>query len=116
LRVIVDKGVIQRRMRCFADADGRRLRARLVESSREADPVDGVVRVYTLHLDAGVQPKSLTVRNALVFEQFSTEQNLVLVLVLVLAMPGGRRRSLDFSARDDTPQTRRSDSARPKRC
>lgn len=138
-RVVVDKGVIQWRVRCFADdlekglrafanaptfmlttdrradsletayfnakvlvdADGRRLRARMVESSREADVVGGAVQVYTLRLDAGVQPKSLTVRNSLLFEQFSTEQN----LVLVLAMPGERRRSLYFTTSDDAPQT-----------
>ncbi len=138
-RVVVDRGVIQWRVRCFADdlerglrafanapafvlttdrradslvtayfnarvyvdADGRRLRARLVESRREVDIVGGAVQVYSLRLEAGAQPKSLTVRNALLFEQFSTEQN----LVLVLAMPGGRRRSLYFSANDDSPQT-----------
>ena len=138
-RVVVDRGVIEWRVRCFADdleqglrafanaptfvlttdrradslvtayfnarvfvdADGRRLRARLVERSREADIVGGAVQVYTLRLEAGAQPKSLTVRNALLFEQFRTEQNLVLVLV----MPGGRRRSLYFAANDDSPQT-----------
>ena len=138
-RVVVDRGVIEWRVRCFADdlekglrafanaptfvlttdrradslvtayfnarvfvdADGRRLRARLVERSREADIVGGAVQVYTLRLEAGAQPKSLTVRNALLFEQFRTEQNLVLVLV----MPGARRRSLYFAANDDSPQT-----------
>ena len=138
-RVVIDRGVIQWRVRCFADdlekglrafagaptfvlttdrradslvaayfnsrvlvdADGRRLRARLIASSREADIVGGAVQIYTLRLDAPSQAKALSVRNALLFEQFSTQQN----LVLVVARPGERRRSLYFAANDDSPQT-----------
>ncbi len=87
--------------RVQVDANGRRLRARLLQSSREVDPVGGAVQVYVLQLDAGTQPASLTVRNALLFEQFPSEQN----LVVVLAMPGDRRRSLYFAAGDDVAQT-----------
>ncbi len=87
--------------RVQVDANGRRLRARLLQSSREADPVGGAVHVYVLQLDAGRQPASLTVRNALLFEQFPTEQN----LVVVLAVPGDQRRSLYFAASDDIAQT-----------
>ena len=87
--------------RVFVHADGRRLRARLVERTREADVVGGAVQIYTLRLDAGTQPKTVTVRNGLLFEQFSTQQN----LVILVAMPGKRRRSLYFAGHDDTAQT-----------
>jgi hypothetical protein len=83
------------------DADGKRLSARLLQSSRERDPAGGTVQIYVLQFNAVAQPKSLTVRNALMFEQFPTEQN----LVILLAMPGERRRSMYFAASDDVAQT-----------
>ncbi len=85
----------------LVDADGKRLTARLLQSSRERDPTGGAVQIYVLQLSATSQPKALTVRNALMFEQFPTEQN----LVVLLAMPGERRRSLYFAASDDVAQT-----------
>ncbi len=83
------------------DADGRRLRATMLQSSREMDPAGGGVQIYLLELRAGVQPKTVTVRNALLFDQFPSEQN----LVVVLALPGERRRSLYFAAANDVAQT-----------
>jgi hypothetical protein len=83
------------------DADGKRLSARLLQSSSERDPAGGGVQIYVLQLNAATQPRSMTVRNALMFEQFPTEQN----LVILLAMPGERRRSLFFAATDDVAQT-----------
>lgn len=77
-------------------ADGRALTARLLQAGTDRDPVGGTVNWYLLQLDAGRQPVRLSVRNALLREQFENQANIVVLLV----MPGEKRHSLYFGDAD----------------
>lgn len=134
-RVLIERGVVTWRVRCFADdlqkglrdfaarpafelatdrvadslftayfnakvslqADGRLLGATLVSRTREIDALGDTVQIYAMRFDAGRQPRTLSVRNALLFEQFPTEQN----IVVLVAMPGALRRAMYFVPSDD---------------
>ena len=82
-------------------ADGRALTAKLLQKGTDKDPVGGTVHWYLLQFDAGKQPVQLTVRNALLREQFENQVN----IVVLLAMPGEKRHSLYFGDADGKAQT-----------
>jgi hypothetical protein len=82
-------------------ADGRTLRATLLQKGTDKDPVGGTVHWYLLQFNAGAQPVSLSVRNTLLAEQFPNQAN----IVVVLSMPGEKRHSLYFGDGDMDTQT-----------
>ncbi len=77
-------------------ADGQLLRATLVSRKRDVDALGDTVQIYVMRLDAGKQPTKLSVTNSLLFEQFPTEQN----IVVLVAMPAAQRRAMYFVPSD----------------
>ena len=82
-------------------ADGRTLKASLVQQGVDKDPLGGTVHWYLLQFDAGRAPASLAIRNALLAELFPSQAN----IVVLLSMPGEKRHSLYFGDGDVAPQT-----------
>ncbi len=78
--------------RVVVAADGTRLRAKLVDTGTDRDPVGGTVNWYLLQLDAPRAPASLSVTNTLLAEQFPNQAN----IVVLMSMPGEKRHSLYF--------------------
>jgi hypothetical protein len=81
-------------------ADGARLVPRLLQARDERDVGGVAMRVYTVELGAARPVRRLALRDALLFEHFRDQQN----LVVVLRMPGERRTSLFFAAGDTREQ------------
>ena len=81
-------------------ADGARLVPRLLQARDERDVGGVAMRVYTVELAAARPVRRLALRDALLFEHFRDQQN----LVVVLRMPGERRTSLFFAAGDTREQ------------
>ncbi len=82
-------------------ADGRALKASLVQQGVDKDPVGGTVHWYLLQFDAGRTPTTLSVRNTLLAELFPNQAN----IVVLLSMPGEKRHSLYFGDGDMKAQT-----------
>ncbi len=81
-------------------ADGTRLVPRLVQARDERDAGGVPMRVYLVELTAPRPVRRLALRDALLFEHFGDQQN----LVTVLRMPGERRTSLFFASGDERVQ------------
>ena len=86
-------------------ADGAKLRATLVQSGTDRDPVGGTVHWYLLQFEAPRTPVSLSVVNTLLTEQFKNQTN----IVLFLKMPAEERRTLYFGDGSATAQVVRFD-------
>lgn len=82
-------------------ADGRALKASLVQQGVDQDPVGGTVHWYLLQFDAPRAPGTLSIRNALLAELFPSQAN----IVVLLSMPGEKRHSLYFGDGDNAAQT-----------
>ena len=82
-------------------ADGRALKARLVQQSVDKDPVGGTVHWYLLQFDTGRTPAALSIRNTLLAELFPNQAN----IVVLLSMPGEKRHSLYFGDGNMEAQT-----------
>ena len=82
-------------------ADGRALKASLVQRGVDKDPVGGTVHWYLLQLDAGRTPGTLSIRNTLLAELFPNQAN----IVVLLSMPGEKRHSLYFGDGDMKAQS-----------
>ena len=81
------------------EADGTVPAFRVTASAAEPDQVAGMVVWYVLEAQVAATPSRLTMLNALLFEVFDDQQN----IVQVLRLPGEDRRTLYFNARE--PQT-----------
>jgi hypothetical protein len=81
-------------------ADGSRLEGRVLASGLEQDEAAQEVVWYVLQYPIGRVPDRLVVRNALLFEVFDSQQN----IMAIQAEPGDRRFSLYFTASDTTAQ------------
>ncbi len=82
-------------------ADGRALKATLVQQGVDKDPVGGTVHWYLLQFDAARAPGTLSIRNTLLAELFPNQAN----IVVLLSMPGEKRHSLYFGDGDMKAQT-----------
>ena len=82
-------------------ADGRALKASLVQQGVDKDPVGGNVHWYLLQFDATCAPGTLSIRNTLLAELFPSQAN----IVVLLSMPGEKRHSLYFGDGDNAAQT-----------
>lgn len=81
-------------------ADGAALAPRLLQARDEQDAGGYRMRVYLVSLPAARPVRRLAVRDALLFDGFRDQQN----LVVVVRMPGERRTSLFFASGDDRAQ------------
>jgi len=82
-------------------ADGRALKATLVQQGVDKDPVGGTVHWYLLQFNAARAPGTLSIRNTLLTELFPNQAN----IVVLLSMPGEKRHSLYFGDGDNAAQT-----------
>ncbi|WP_411280082.1 DUF6702 family protein [Gemmatimonas sp.] len=82
-------------------ADGRVLKASLVQQGVDKDLVGGTVHWYLLQFAAGRAPTILSIRNALLAELFPNQAN----IVVLLSMPGEKRHSLYFGDGNMAAQT-----------
>lgn len=87
--------------RVNVSADGRALKATLVQQGVDKDPVGGTVHWYLLQFDTGRAPAALSIRNTILSELFPNQAN----IVVLLSMPGEKRHSLYFADGDTAPQT-----------
>jgi hypothetical protein len=82
------------------EADGQAPTLRVTASAAEPDQVAGMVVWYVLEGQVAATPTRLTMLNALLFEVFEDQQN----IVQILRLPGEERRTLYFTAREPKPQ------------
>jgi hypothetical protein len=82
------------------EADGQAPVLRITASAAEPDQVAGMVVWYLLEGQVATTPTRLTMLNALLFELFDDQQN----IVQILRLPGEDRRTLYFTAREPKPQ------------
>jgi hypothetical protein len=82
------------------EADGQATALRVTASAAEPDQVAGMVVWYVLEGQVAATPARLTMLNALLFEVFDDQQN----IVQILRLPGEERRTLYFTAREAKPQ------------
>jgi hypothetical protein len=78
-------------------ADGARLAPRLAASGAATDGGGFPVRWFLVELTAARPVRRLTMRNALLFDAFRDQQN----IVAVTRVPGDRRATLFFAAGDE---------------
>jgi len=83
------------------DANGVPLALRVTSSGAETDPAAQEVVWYVLEGTAGADVARLTVLNALMFELFRDQQN----IIQLLRLPGDTRKTLYFAATDPREQT-----------
>jgi len=82
------------------EADSQAPALRVTASGAEPDQVAGMVVWYVLEGQVAATPTRLTMLNALLFEVFDDQQN----IVQVFRLPGEERRTLYFTAREPRPQ------------
>lgn len=83
--------------RLVVQADGRSLSPRVLDAGTDPDPSGEPVWWYLLQYDAPAPVRRLALRNALLFDAFDTQQN----LMTVLRSADGRRVSLYFTPGED---------------
>jgi hypothetical protein len=81
-------------------ADGARLVPRLTGAGTESDAAGIAMRWFLVQLTAPTPVRTLTLRNALMFDTFRDQQN----IVAVMRLPGERRTTLFFAAGDEKEQ------------
>jgi hypothetical protein len=82
------------------DLDGRLVALHVTASAAEPDEVAGMVVWYVLEGEVPAEPARLTMLNAILFETFDDQQN----IVQLLRLPKEERRTLYFNAREPKPQ------------
>lgn len=82
-------------------ADGARLAPRVTSAGTANDATGIPMRWYLVELAAARPVRALAIRNALLFDAFRDQQN----IVAVMRMPGERRTTLFFASGDDGAQT-----------
>ena len=82
------------------EVDGKVPAFRVTASAAEPDQVAGMVVWYVLEGEVAGMPSRVTMLNALLFEAFDDQQN----IVQILRMPEEERRTLYFTAREPKAQ------------